>query len=110
MRESNAYHKFMGYGQKASGTGFETLQFPIWFNYYEKGQTQQASNMFKGLVFEASSSLLITEDKKGLVSNDRIYIEGSPALITKIHTTEKQTLSGGRWKTRKKIYIIELEV
>jgi len=109
MRESNTYHKFIGYGQKKSGNIFETLKFPIWFDYYTQGSTNESANMFKGLHFDAGSATLITHNIRGLVVNDRIFIDESPSLITKINTIEKQKLAGQRWLQRKKIYIIELE-
>jgi len=111
MRESNAYHKYEGEGQKAKGNGFETLKFPISFNYYDElGSSDVARSMFKGFEFKASSTKLITEDKRGLTVNDRLIIEDNPSIINAVHSAEKQSMGGQRWKTRKKIYVIELEV
>lgn len=111
MRESNAYHKFYGYGQKQDGLDYEDLRFKVEFDYYnEQGVTTEVRNMFKGLEFVASSTVIITENKQGLIENDRLYIDDGVGLITKIHTAEKQRLAGQRFANRKKIYVIEIEV
>jgi len=111
MRESNAYHKYNGEGQKADGELFETLKFPVTFNYYDElGSSDVARSMFKGFEFKASSTKLITENIQGLTVNDRLWIDDNPSLINAVHSAEKQTMGGQRWKIRKKIYVIELEV
>lgn len=108
MRESNKYHKFIGYGQRKSGNGFETLKYKFYFDYYEGDIVKETAFMFKGLVFEAETSWIITQKLPNLSSNDRIYIDDSPSLIKKIHVAENHTLGGQRFKNRKKTYVIEL--
>jgi len=112
MREGNAYHKFHGYGQKRiDSKSFENLRVKIEFNYYnDSGVTSEVKNMFKGLEFVASSTVIITEDKKGFEEEDRLWIDDSAGLISKIHTAEKQKLKGQRFANRKKVYVIEIEV
>ena len=110
MRESNQFHKFKGYLQKQSGNVFDDLQYQFYFDYYDSEQTKSIGYMFKNLPFGAASVKLITEYNRDYAVNDRIYIDEEPSLITAIHVVEKQKLGGQRFKNRKKIYIIELEV
>jgi len=109
VRERNAFHKYKAYGQQKDGNGFKDITIPFMFDYLDDAILKENSFMFKGLPFQAESSKLVTQQHTNLEANDRVSIEGSVGLISKVHVIEVQKLGGQRLKNRKKTYVIELE-
>lgn len=111
MKQSNKFHKFKAYGHKRTSVGvFEDVGVMFKFDYYNEETRKEIANLFKGYQFEATTVYIITMDKRTstLATNDQIIIDGNENLIVSMDSKEVQKLGGQRFKSRKKITIMEL--
>ena len=110
MRYSNKYHKFSGEVQKKvkNALTFETLKQPLKFDYFNQVKSQSFP-LFKGYNIHTSNVTLITQNINGLEIDDRVWIDGSPAICTGLPFEYEKTLSGNRHNTNNKTYLIILE-
>ena len=110
MRYSNKYHKFSGEIQKRveGSLEFVTLRLPIEFDYFNEVKTQSFP-LFKGYNIHTGNTTLITQDINGLEVDDRLWVDESAAIVTALPFEYEKTLSGNRYNTNNKTYLIILE-
>lgn len=110
MRYANKYHKFSGEIQKKveGSLEFETLREPIQFDYFNQVKSQSFP-LFKGYNIHTSNTTLITQDINTLEIDDRVWINDSASICTALPFEYEKTLSGNRYNTNNKTYLIILE-
>ena len=111
MRESNIYHKFNGYYQKrTSSRVYEELKNPFQFNYYDDKLKSEIKNIFPSFEYKASSTYLVTQDKRAsnIVEQDRIIIDEDLSNVVSIEKSEIARLGGNSRSNRKYTYLIEV--
>jgi len=110
MRYANKYHKFSGEVQKkvVDSLEFETLKEPIQFNYFNQIKSQSFP-LFKGYNVHSSNTTLITQNIGVLEIDDKVWIDGSASICVALPFDYEKTLSGNRFNTNNKTYLIILE-
>ena len=113
MRYSNPYHKeICQYEKYVDDESWTEVLIEFEADYFGDEVKKATANMFKGFEFNATSTYLITMDKRAsniVPTQDRVYVEDEPSIVNAITIGVVHKLGKTRYNLRKKVYLIELE-